>query len=106
MSKPDWGYIYTRCPVCGGMNRILVTFPAFNKPFNPRTYECHMCGAYNLASDPHTYDDEGHIIDSDYFSDIDKAEIHKQFVEDYENRPDVQAGWAQQDLIDLRRREQ
>ena len=36
----------------------------------------------------------------------DAAEIHNQFVEDYENRPDVQAGWAQQDLIDLRRREQ
>lgn len=34
------------------------------------------------------------------------AEAEKQFIEDYENRPDVQHGWAQQDLIDLRRREQ
>ena len=35
----------------------------------------------------------------------DAAELHKQFVEEYENRPDVQAGWAQQDLIDSYRRE-
>jgi hypothetical protein len=35
----------------------------------------------------------------------DAAEIHNRFVEDYENRPDVQAGWAQQDLIDSYRRE-
>lgn len=97
----DKGYIFARCPVCGCMNRVLVTFPAFNKPFSPRTYECHMCGANNLASDPHKYDEDGNIIDSDYFSDID----HEQFIEDYENRPDVQAGWAQQDLIDSYRRE-
>lgn len=32
-------------------------------------------------------------------------EEHEAFIEEYENRPDVQAGWAQQDLIDLRRRE-
>ena len=35
----------------------------------------------------------------------DAAEIHARFVEDYESRPDVCAGWAQQDLIDSYRRE-
>ena len=36
-----------------------------------------------------------------------EAELRReQFIEDYENRPETQAGWAQQDLIDLRRREQ
>lgn len=33
------------------------------------------------------------------------AELHERFVDEYENRPDVQAGWAQQDLIDMYRRE-
>ena len=36
----------------------------------------------------------------------DAAEAHERFIEEYEDRPDVQAGWAQQDLIDLRKREQ
>ena len=30
----------------------------------------------------------------------------KQFLEDYENDIEVQYGWHQQDMIDLRRREQ
>lgn len=34
------------------------------------------------------------------------AEEEEQFFEDYENDPEVQYGWYQQDLIDLRRREQ
>ena len=34
------------------------------------------------------------------------AEAEAEFIEEYENRPDVQYGWHQQDLIDLRRREQ
>lgn len=33
------------------------------------------------------------------------AESAKQFIEDQENSPETQYGWAQQDLIDLRRRE-
>lgn len=33
------------------------------------------------------------------------AEEHERFIEEYESRPDVQAGWAFQDLCDLRRRE-
>lgn len=33
------------------------------------------------------------------------AEAREQFIEDYENSPETQYGWAQQDLIDLRRRE-
>ena len=33
------------------------------------------------------------------------AEAHEQFIEDYENSPETQYGWAQQDLIDSYRRE-
>lgn len=34
------------------------------------------------------------------------AEAEEQFLEDYYNSPEVQYGWHQQDLIDMRRREQ
>ena len=34
------------------------------------------------------------------------AEEEEQFFEDYYNDPEVQAGWRNQDLIDMRRREQ
>ena len=34
------------------------------------------------------------------------SEEYKQFLEDYENDPEVQAGWRNQDRIDMRRREQ
>lgn len=34
------------------------------------------------------------------------AEEHEQFLEDYANDPEVQYGWHQQDIIDMRRREQ
>lgn len=60
----EWGYIYSRCPVCGRTNRVLVTFPAFNKPFNPRTHEC-TCGATLIVSDPHKYDEDGKIIEGE-----------------------------------------
>lgn len=33
------------------------------------------------------------------------AEEHGRFIEEYESRPDVQAGWAFQDMLDTRRRE-
>lgn len=33
------------------------------------------------------------------------AEEYQQIIEDYENDPEVQYGWYQQDLIDMRRRE-
>lgn len=33
------------------------------------------------------------------------AEEHEQFLEGYSNDPEVQAGWRNQDLIDMRRRE-
>ena len=32
-------------------------------------------------------------------------EEHERFLEEYENDPIVQAGWAQQDVIDMYRRE-
>ena len=34
------------------------------------------------------------------------ADEHEQFLEDYSNDPEVQYGWYQQDIIDMRRREQ
>ena len=34
------------------------------------------------------------------------AEEHEQFLEDYYNDPEIQYGWHQQDIIDMRRREQ
>lgn len=34
------------------------------------------------------------------------AEDYENFLEDYENNPEVQYGWYQQDIIDMRRREQ
>jgi hypothetical protein len=34
------------------------------------------------------------------------AEEEEQWLEDYYNDPEVQAGWRNQDLIDMRRREQ
>ena len=33
------------------------------------------------------------------------AEEHEQFLEDYKNDLEVQYGWYQQDMIDMRRRE-
>lgn len=33
------------------------------------------------------------------------AQIEADFIEEYENRPDTLYGWAQQDMIDLRKRE-
>lgn len=34
------------------------------------------------------------------------AEYQQDLLEELENRPETQEGWRQQDLIDLRRREQ
>lgn len=33
------------------------------------------------------------------------AEAEEEFIREYESRPDVQYGWHQQDMIDLRRME-
>ena len=33
------------------------------------------------------------------------SEEYEQFLEDYENDKEVQYGWCQQDMIDMRRRE-
>ena len=57
----DQGYIRARCPLCGGVNRVLVTFPAFNKPFNPTIHTCR-CGAEFIVYDPHKYRADGKII--------------------------------------------
>lgn len=59
----DYGYVFTRCPVCGKTCRVLVTFPAWNKPFNPTIHKC-MCGVEIIVSDHHKYDENGYIIDS------------------------------------------
>lgn len=62
MPVNTWGYIFTRCTVCGHQNRVLVTFPAYNKPFISRTYECSKCGVHHMVSDPHKYDNDGNVI--------------------------------------------
>lgn len=61
MPVNTWGYIYSRCPDCGRNNRILVTFPAYNKPFKTTTHQC-TCGSMLKVVDPHKYDADGRII--------------------------------------------
>lgn len=56
---------------------------------------CRFCG--HLLS-------EGCTCEEEYEREC--AEAHEAFIEEYESRPDVCAGWAFQDLCDLRRREQ
>jgi hypothetical protein len=49
-------------------------------------------------------EDINYYITHDYPREI--AEAQAEFIEEYENRPEVQDGWAQQDLIDSYHREQ
>lgn len=62
MPVRNWGYVYSRCPVCGRNNRIFVTFPTWNGPFKTRTFECE-CGTTLTITDPHKYDNDGNIIE-------------------------------------------
>lgn len=58
------GYVYTYCDECGKKNRVKVTFNNFNEPFNDTEYKCKYCGTYNLLTDPHSYDENGNVVEA------------------------------------------
>lgn len=58
------GYVYTYCDECGKKNRVKVTFNNFNEPFNDTEYKCKYCGARNLLTDPHSYDENGYVVEA------------------------------------------
>ena len=57
-------YVYTYCDECGKKNRVKVTFNNFNKPFNDTEYKCKYCGTRNLLTDPHSYDENGNVVEA------------------------------------------
>ena len=63
--SPTEGYIYTYCDECGKKNRVKVTFNSFKEPFNDTEYTCKYCGTHNMLTDPHSYDEDGHVYDAD-----------------------------------------
>ena len=58
------GYVYTYCDKCGKKNRVKVAFNSFNEPFNDTEYKCKYCGTRNLLTDPHSYDENGNIVEA------------------------------------------
>lgn len=58
------GYVYTYCDECGKKNRVKVTFNNFNEPFNDTKYKCKYCGTNNLLTDPHSYDENGNVVEA------------------------------------------
>jgi hypothetical protein len=48
----------------------------------------------------------GELLENGCNCERELAEAHEQFIEDYENSPETQRGWAQQDLIEMHRMEQ
>lgn len=64
VNASDEGYVYTYCDECGKKNRVKVSFKDWKSPFDDTEYDCEYCGAHNLLTDPHVYDDEGHVIES------------------------------------------
>lgn len=58
------GFVRSYCDDCGKMNRVKVEFKDFNKPFEDTIYTCSHCGAKNLLTDPHEYNDDGTIKES------------------------------------------
>ena len=58
------GYVYTYCDECGKKNRVKVAFNNFNKPFNDTEYKCKYCGTRNLLTDPHSYDENGNVVEA------------------------------------------
>lgn len=57
-------YVYSRCPVCGHLMRVEVTFPDPCKPFNPTLHTCEECGCECIVRDPHRYNPDGTIEES------------------------------------------
>lgn len=60
------GYVYTYCDECGKKNRVKVTFNNFNEPFNDTEYKCKYCGTRNLLTDPHSYDENGNVVEASH----------------------------------------
>ena len=58
------GYVYTYCDECGKKNRVKVVFNSFNEPFNDTEYKCKYCGTRNLLTDPHSYDENGNVVEA------------------------------------------
>ena len=58
------GYVYTYCDECGKKNRVKVAFNSFNEPFNDTEYKCKYCGTRNLLTDPHSYDENGNVVEA------------------------------------------
>ena len=58
------GYVYTYCDKCGKKNRVKVAFNSFNEPFNDTEYKCKYCGTRNLLTDPHSYDENGNVVEA------------------------------------------
>lgn len=62
ISNFDTGTIRVQCPYCGTRNKVEVTFPAYNKPFNTVITECPECGEEYKVYDSHKYNKDGTII--------------------------------------------
>ena len=55
------GTIRTTCPACGASNRIAVSFPAHNRGFDTKEYDCPVCGEHLTVADLHKYNEDGTI---------------------------------------------
>lgn len=81
MSK---GFVRTRCAECGKLNKVEVTFPAWNEPFLDTTYKCVNCGTENKLSDPHEYNEDGTVVEESC-----KVEEKKSNCSSYHNREEL-----------------
>lgn len=62
MNERHTGFVRTRCPECGKLLRVEVTFPSWKEPFEDTVHTCDKCGVELLLTDPHQYDEHGNII--------------------------------------------
>lgn len=84
------GFIRSYCDECGKMNRVEVEFKDFNKPFEDTIYTCSHCGAKNLLTDPHEYNVDGTIKESQ------NTDLHKgnSITEDTSDRTSTDFSWS------------
>jgi len=59
------GYVGAYCDGCGKKNRVKVNFKDYWPPFDTTEFTCKYCDTHNSLTDPHVYDDEGHVINED-----------------------------------------
>lgn len=64
IAAPTDGYVSTYCDNCGKKNSVKVSFKDYKSPFDDTEYDCKYCGARNLLTDPHRFDDDGKVIES------------------------------------------